>query len=319
MNKYIGHSLQLYGIEEHRLVGGKGDGMRILEVRNKSGLELCVSLDRAADISRLRFNGMNMGYFAPCGYAAPTYYESTGDKWLKTFTAGFLTTCGLQSVGSPCVDEGEELPLHGSIGNTPAEHAYWREEEGKLVINAEMNDEGIFARKLRLHRQISVDTCENTFTVQDEILNTGDKAEPVEILYHMNIGYPLLDEDTEVSISSQSIRTRNEHAAEDIRNCMQMEKPQAGYEERCYYHECSNEGTVMVYQPKRHTGLKIQFDPKSLDCFTQWKMMGERDYVLGLEPGNCYPDGRDIMRKTNQLKFLEPGEKKMYQIKISIN
>ena len=31
MNKYIGHDSQLYGIEEHRLVGGKGDGMRLYE------------------------------------------------------------------------------------------------------------------------------------------------------------------------------------------------------------------------------------------------------------------------------------------------
>ena len=29
MNPYIGHSSQLGGVEEHRLVGGKGDGMRI--------------------------------------------------------------------------------------------------------------------------------------------------------------------------------------------------------------------------------------------------------------------------------------------------
>ena len=31
MNPYIGHESQLYGVEEHRLVGGKGDGMRLFE------------------------------------------------------------------------------------------------------------------------------------------------------------------------------------------------------------------------------------------------------------------------------------------------
>ena len=30
MNPYIGHDSQVYGIEEHRLVGGKGDGMASL-------------------------------------------------------------------------------------------------------------------------------------------------------------------------------------------------------------------------------------------------------------------------------------------------
>ena len=53
MNPYIGCESQLYGFEEHRLVGGKGDGMRLLQIRNGLGLEMTVSLDRCADICRL--------------------------------------------------------------------------------------------------------------------------------------------------------------------------------------------------------------------------------------------------------------------------
>lgn len=68
MNKYIGNEQQIYGVEEVRLVGGKGDGMRLLNVRNGSGLEFTVSADRCADISRLSYKGVNYGYFAPCGY-----------------------------------------------------------------------------------------------------------------------------------------------------------------------------------------------------------------------------------------------------------
>ena len=63
MNKYLGHDSQAYGIEEHRLVGGKGDGLRLLQVRNGKGLDFTVSLDRCADISRLSYKGINMGYF----------------------------------------------------------------------------------------------------------------------------------------------------------------------------------------------------------------------------------------------------------------
>ena len=37
-------------------------------------------------------------------------------------------------------------------------------------------------------------------------------------------------------------------------------------------------------------------------------MMGKTDYVLGLEPGNCTPDGRDVLRKNGTLRFLEPNE-----------
>ena len=38
MKAYIGHPLQVCGVEEMRLVGGKGDGMRILQVRNAAGV-----------------------------------------------------------------------------------------------------------------------------------------------------------------------------------------------------------------------------------------------------------------------------------------
>ena len=34
MNPYIGHESQLRGVEEHHLVGGKGDGMRLYEIHN---------------------------------------------------------------------------------------------------------------------------------------------------------------------------------------------------------------------------------------------------------------------------------------------
>ncbi len=283
MNPYIGHDSQCYGMEEHRLVGGKGDGMRLLEVNNGKGLELTVSLDRAADISRLRYRGINMSYFSPCGYVAPAYYESKGSDWLKSFSAGFLTTCGLQAVGSPCVDEGEELPLHGSIANTPAEYAYWFEENDELVIRAVVKDETIFAGKLRLNRELRVSLEENLFIIQDTVKNTGDKKQPFEILYHMNMGYPLLDEDSEIVIPSIDVVPRDEHAAEDMENWMKMIKPESGYVERCYYHKFEKDGKASIYQPKLKQGLEICFDPKELDGFVEWKMMGIRDYVLGLE------------------------------------
>ena len=40
--------------------------------------------------------------------------------------------------------------------------------------------------------------------------------------------------------------------------------------------------------------------------------MGE--YVLELEPGNCFPDSRYVMRKNEILEFLPSGEEKNYSI-----
>lgn len=319
MNPYIGQESQIYGIEEHRLVGGKGDGMRILEIRNGKGLEMTVVPDRGADISRLRSKGNNMSFFSPCGYVAPTYYDDIGMGWLKSFTAGFLTTCGLQAVGSPCEDDGERLPLHGSIANIPAEQIRWFEEEDALIVQAQIRDEVIFGRKLRLSRELRISLEKNEFVIRDTIENTGDKKQPFEILYHLNMGYPLLDEDSIVRVPAKEVIARDSHAEEDIENCLKMEKPQAGYSERCYYHIFKDAmGSAIIYQPKLEQGIEITFDATKLDAFVEWKMMGVRDYALGLECGNCYPDGRDVMRKTGMLKFLEPDEKVTYEIKVRL-
>ena len=81
----------------------------------------------------------------------------------------------------------------------------------------------IFGRKLTLSREIRISKQENRFTISDTIENTGSRIEPVEILYHMNMGYPLLDEDSIITIPSAKVLPRDDHAAEDLSNWMHME------------------------------------------------------------------------------------------------
>ncbi|WP_270484899.1 aldose 1-epimerase family protein [Blautia massiliensis (ex Durand et al. 2017)] len=315
---YLGHSSQFSGVEEHRLVGGKGDGMRLLEIRNGLGMEVTISLDRCADISRLYLDGKNLGYFSPCGYVHPAYYQEADSGFLKSFTAGFLTTCGLQNVGNPCTDEGKEYGLHGTIGNTPADHVSWKEEKDTIKVEAEIRQEGIFAPKLVMNRTIECSLQENKITLTDEIENRGDEESPCMILYHMNMGYPLLDEDATLSIPSRTVIPRNARARDGLSEWNRIIPPQKGFEEQCYYHLMEKEGVVKIYQPKIDTGVCVRYDPEKLPFFTQWKMMGKRDYVLGLEPGNCTADGRDVMRKDGCLKVLNPDEKVSYSIEISL-
>ena len=314
--KYIGHESQLYGVEEHRLVGGKGDGLRLLQVKNGKGLEFTVSADRCADISRLSFRGINMGYFSPCGYVAPAYYDGVGDGFLKSFSCGFLTTCGLTAVGTPCEDEGEVLPLHGTIANIPAEHAYWEQDEEEIRIHARMIDERIFAHKLLLERTISCPLSDNKLVIRDTITNRGDTECPAMILYHLNMGYPLLSEKAILKIPSIKVTPRNERAAEGIDSWDKMLKPTACFEEQCYYHKFEKEGKAVLFNPEIGQGVEISFDAGNLKYFTEWKMMGERDYVLGLEPGNCTPDGRDKLRASGELTILQPGESVTYEVSI---
>ena len=318
MNLYVGHDSQLCSVEEVRLVGGKGDGMRLLQVRNAAGLEMAVCADRCADISRLVFKGDNMGYFSPCGYVAPSYYDDKGRGFFKSFTAGFLTTCGLAAVGAPCVDEGEELPMHGTIGNTPCERIWWEEDPENIYIHACINDSAIFSRKLYMKRRISISKTEGKFTITDTVENQGDTDTPLMILYHVNIGYPLLSEKAVLEIPSLEVKARDARAAEDLDTWNKILPPTKGFTEQCYFHRFGKDGRAGIYNPEIQKGLCITFDPQNLDYFTQWKMMGWRDYVMGLEPGNCHPNGRDAMRTEGKLKFLQPGESAVFEVKVTL-
>jgi hypothetical protein len=97
-----------------------------------------------------------------------------------------------------------------------------------------------------------------------------------------------------------------------------MEKPQAQYEECCYYYDVKEnigETRVGIYNEDIEKGLIMAYNKSALPYFTEWKMMGKKDYVLGLEPGNCTPDGRDVLRKQGKLQFLKPEESRSTAVK----
>jgi hypothetical protein len=317
MNKYIGSTFQLYGVEKYQLLEGKAKGMDIYHVKNGKGLEFCVSLDRNGDLSSLTYRGVNISYLSPVGYVNSKYYDANGIGFLKSFTAGFLTTCGLQTVGTPTNDAGVDCPLHGTIGNTPVICSSYEVNDEFIMIKTKTIDESMFGIKLILNRKIRVSLLENMFEIDDVVENTGDKVSPLMILYHMNLGYPFLDEKLKLIIQSNNVEARNEHALKGINERNKMQTPTDNYEEMCYYHSIKDNGCVMAFNEKFNFGLKMTFS-KNLDSFVEWKMMGVRDYVLGLEPGNSYPDGRSNVRKDGKLKFISPGEKINYKIKIKI-
>lgn len=310
MNGYIGHEHQIRGVERYILQDGKGEGMHILQVRNGKGLEMHISADRCADISRMMLHGVNLGYFSPSGYVSPAYYDKEGIGFLRSFTAGFMTTCGLTAVGTPCVDEGETLPLHGTIGNTPAVITVCEETEDGVRIKAVVRDAALFDRKLVLTREYFISYEDNSVTLHDTVRNEGDAPSPIMLLYHCNMGYPLLDEDAVLAIPNNGVTPRDEEAGRYLDTALCMEKPQPGYRERCYYYdvkETDGMAAAGVYNPNAHVGAVISYDRTTLDRFVEWKMMGQTDYVLGLEPGNCTPDGREELRRRGELRFLAPG------------
>lgn len=308
---YLGHPSQLAGVEEHVLSNGKGRGMRLLEIRNGCGLEVVLLPDRCMDVARVFLEGVNLGYVSPSGYVAPAFYDHVGNGFLKSFSAGFLTTCGLTAAGAACRDGEEEVGLHGPISNTPCEHYSWEETEDSITIRAEIRQAWLFADQMKLTRKYVISKRENELALWDCVENIGQGESPLMLLYHFNMGYPLLTERAELVIPHHSVAPRDKEAEGGLDHCLVMEPPQRGYREQCFYYQMkSKEQTACagIYNPEIQKGLTMCFDSSALDCFTEWKMMGEHEYVLGLEPGNCTPDGRAVLRKEGRLKTLQPGQ-----------
>ena len=92
--RYIGNDAQLFSVKEYTLTQGKARGVRAVDVSTAAGLDYTVLPDRCMDIHQVRFHGKNACLLTPTGIVAPAYYDDAGEGLLKSFTGGFLTTCG---------------------------------------------------------------------------------------------------------------------------------------------------------------------------------------------------------------------------------
>lgn len=160
------------------------------------------------------------------------------------------------------------------------------------------------------------------FTVSDKVTNEGYKKVRHMILYHCNIGYPILSPDSEVYIPAIETKARNAHAQEGIECWMKTQAADQDYEEMCYYHtlkpDADNHSTVAIYNPNLDLGIAIEIDLSTLDHFVQWKMMGAGDYVMGLEPGNSTIDGIADAVENGSMKYLDAGESVEYHLTFHI-
>jgi hypothetical protein len=324
--KYVGDTSQLFGIKDYRINGGRADGVRALDVINGSGLEYTVLADRALDIAKLSYKGLNMSYMSKTGIVAPQYFNEKGKGFLRSFYGGFLTTCGLTYMGAPCNDNGDELGLHGRISNTPAEEVSssteWKEDSAIMSISGKIRETGVFAENLVLEREIKCAYGENLIYINDTVENIGFNEEPIMILYHFNLGYPLLSSKSYITVPSAGVIPRDNDAKEGMDEYKNFHVPTHGYKEQVFYHEpvASEDGNTYaaLVNPVQKTAVVIRFNTNQLPKLIEWKMMGEGEYVLGLEPANCYVEGRAKARKDGTLKFIKPGEKKKFNIIVEI-
>jgi hypothetical protein len=324
--RYVGDYSQLFGIKEYTLSGGKSKGVKAFDVRNGSGLEFTVLADRCLDIAGLSFNGTNCSYTSKTGIVAPEYYEEDRTGFLRSFSAGFLTTCGLRNVGSPCEVNGEPFSLHGRISNSPAEEVCatteWVDNVPVLTISGKMRETRLFGENLILRRKITCKFGENKITIQNMVENLGFRKEALMLLFHFNMGYPLLDEDAVLVTPPVKLTPRDQEAEKGKTTYGQSQKPTHDYQEQVFYHNLKGDQngatSVALINKKLELGVAIHFNKNQLFNFTQWKQMGEGDYVMGLEPCNCYVGGRADPLNEGMLEYLDPGEIRNFDLTIEL-
>jgi hypothetical protein len=138
----------------------------------------------------------------------------------------------------------------------------------------------------------------------------------------MNFGYPLLTEDTELLIDPSETSPRDADAIPGLNEFRKFIKPKKEYREQVFFHimkgDKNGETSVTIVNRKLGISVKITFNVLQLPFVNQWKMMGEGEYVLGIEPSNVLCKSRNVLREEKILPMLQPGESTTNNISIEI-
>ena len=323
----VGNMAQVASIRRLVSDDGKGRGMRVLEVNNGSGLSFSLYPDRGMDIGQAYYKGTPLAWVSRNQEVAPQFYEAEGIEWLRSWGGGLLTGCGLVNVGGPNTAGGERHGLHGRLSHIPAEEvntsSAWT-ADGKFTLSASgrVRHSRVFGENLLLTRTITTSLGEASITVRDTVENQGFAPSPLMLLYHLNLGWPLVDSGAALRAPAHEVTPQNEHSAAGLADWRKITAPVPGFREQVYYHTlpADSQGLAAIRLVNRRLGLafNVTYRVAELPYLIQWKMMGQGEYVVGLEPANCYPEGQEQNANKGLLRQLAAGEKIETFLKLTV-
>jgi hypothetical protein len=215
----------------------------------------------------------------------------------------------------------ETFGLHGRVSNRPARlisyGERWEGEEGVLWAEGEVLQAAVFGEHLLLTRRIETKVGKSRLKIHDEVENVGYARTPHMYLYHVNVGFPVVDEGSELLAPARSVAARGDYPAEGY---SRLHAPKAGYVERVFEHQLVSEGdgTVPVAIVNRKAGLGLYqlYHREQFPHHFVWRMLGEGTYVVGIEPSTNRTAGRLDARERGELIELEAGEKRTYDLEL---
>jgi hypothetical protein len=311
-----------------RFSGGAADQVEVIEV-DTGAIRVMILPTRGMSIWRMEASGVRFGWqspiFGPVHPSQVPIFDSSGIGWLEGFDE-LLVRCGLESNGAPEHDpEGNLIhPLHGRIGNLPADSLAieYDEASGRLEVIGEVLESRLFVKRLRLRSRIRFEAGSAEVAVLDDVTNELSKPASMQLLYHINVGAPILGEGAKLEAPIESLAPKDSLAASEIETWNEFGAPEEGYAERVYFARLradeSSATTTMLRSADGEKGLGVTFHVNGLPRFILWKnTAAESDgYVTGLEPATNYPNTRSFEEKQGRTIELEGGATASFRVKL---
>ena len=314
---YIGNPAQLVTLRRVTMAEGRAKGTEIIEVRTAGGLELDILPDAGLDIGQTRYKGVNMSWMSKNGYDSPAVIAPYETEFVNTFPGGLLYTCGLRSAGPANRDKGEWHPLHGRYHSLAAEQVCAEIVDDEIIVKGTIRETALFGHVLEVRRTIRIPTFGSSVTVQDTVSNLTPRDEEIMQIYHCNFGYPLLSEKARLVLpEARETIPRTEFAETGLGRECEFDTPIDSEEERVFFQKMKNEFWARLENPALGVNMTISWSGDTLPILSQWRSMASGDYVLGLEPTNCYISGRHDERENGTLPVLKAWDSITNTVKI---
>ncbi len=277
MDGRISNLAQIASLRRYRLTEGREKGLEVIDCDNGT-LRFLLNVSKACDMMQLYHKGQNLTFVSKNGFQAREL------PFAKRFEGGMLYTCGLDSVG-----EREGFEEHGSVHGIPAEILRAEVSEEGIFVEAVIRDTEVCGKNLVLRRSIFTALGSSKVSVVDRLTNEGYREEPYCLLYHVNLGYPLMDDGAEIVSDSEILLPRTPWAEQNLSTACSITSPEPGREETCYYLSPSSHRVSLV-NGKLGKAFTVSYSGDTLPHFLAWKSLASGDYAVGLEPATTKLD-----------------------------
>lgn len=319
-----------WSLNKTTLQGGLRQGVEAVDLSNGT-LRVRVLPTRGMGLWKAWLGDLELGWRSPVrGPVHPAFVpldEASGIGWLSGFDE-LLCRCGLEWNGAPefHADGRVKHTLHGRIANLPAHRVEFSVDGdgGTLALRGQVDEGRLFGPRLRLSSTVSTAFGSPALTIQDCVANLSSSPGEFQLLYHINLGLPLVTPGARLLAPVRRLIPKDEHSARDLATWQEYPAEQPGCQETVLFLDLAADDkgrTLVVLQAAdARRGLKLAFPRHELPYFILWKspQPAADGYVTGLEPAINLPHGKTFEAQQGRVARLAPGEQRQFTLELTL-